>query len=281
MAKITRTWWGETFLDVLQMSMDSGRLGRGRAYAGPNRLLEFAIKGPVIKATIRGNINHYFGVYKEPRYKIDVQLKQFSAKDWDAMIEAITQNAACLSQLLMDEMPTSIENLFAKQNLHLLPQEKQDLISQCSCPDYADPCKHVAGVYYKVASLLDRDPLLLFQLRGMDARKLQKKLASSPLGKALIDQWGDGGDNKQTIEYHPHRYPEPQRHPVKSTSLKAFWQGESALPLVINFTGAAPSSAVLIKKGGDYPAFWQNDQSFIEVMETIYTRIVDKNKASL
>ncbi len=278
MAKITRTWWGETFLNVLQMSMDSGRLGRGRAYAGPNRLLEFAIKGPVIKATIRGNINHYFGVYKEPRYKIDVQLTQFSAKDWDAMIEAITHNAACLSQLLMNEMPTSIENLFAKQNLHLLPQERKDLISQCSCPDYAEPCKHVAGVYYKVASLLDRDPLLLFQLRGMDAKKLQKKLAISPLGKALIDQWGD---NKQTIEYHPHRYPEPQRHPAQLTSLKAFWQGESALPLVTSSTGTAATSAVLIKKGGDFPAFWQNDHSFIEVMEIIYPRIVDKNKASL
>jgi uncharacterized Zn finger protein len=260
------------------MSMDSGRLGRGRAYAGPNRLLEFAIKGPVIKATIRGNINHYFGVYKEPRYKIEVQLKQFSAKDWDAMIEAITHNAACLSQLLMNEMPTSIENVFAKQNLHFLPQERTDLISQCSCPDYADPCKHVAGVYYKVASLLDRDPLLLFQLRGMDAAKLQKKLAASPLGKALIDQWGD---DKQTIEYHPHRYPEPQRQPAQSPNLKAFWQGESALPLVASFTGTAATSAVLIKKGGDYPAFWHNDQSFIEVMEAIYPRIVDNTTGAL
>ena len=96
-------------------------------------------------------------------------------------------------------MPTSIETLFAGQNLHLLPQAKGDLINECSCPDYAEPCKHVAGVYYKVASLLDHDPLLLFHLRGMDAKKLQKKQATSALGKALIDQWGN---KKQSIEYH-------------------------------------------------------------------------------
>lgn len=54
-----------------------------------------------------------------------------------------------------------------------------------------------------------------------------------------------------------------------------------ALPLVSHFSGQPATSAVLIKKGGDYPAFWQRDQSFIEVMEMLYPRIVDKNKASL
>jgi len=278
MAITTRTWWGESFLEVLEISMDSGRLSRGRAYAGPNRLLEFSIINRNITAVQRGNVNHYFGVYKEPRYKVSVQLKAFTAAKWNKIIDDVSHNAAHLSQLLMHEMPATIEDTFAKQGLHLLPQESSDLISQCSCPDYASPCKHVAGVYYKVASLLDRDPFLLFQLRGMDVDKLQQKLAESPLGKALIDQWGD---TEQAVEYHAHRYPAPQSKPLPSNNLKSFWQGKAALPLIENFTGEPATPAVLIKKGGDYPAFWQRDNSFIELMEIIYPRIVDKNKISL
>ena len=140
-------------------------------------------------------------------------------------------------------------------------------------------CKHVAGVYYKVASLLDRDPFLLFQLRGMSADKLQQKLKASPLGKALIDQWGD--NTEQVVEYHSYRYPKPALKPLPLTDLKTFWQGGASLPLVDNFTGKPATAAVLIKKGGDYPAFWHTDNSFIEVMEIIYPRIVDKNKVSL
>ncbi|WGZ95171.1 MAG: SWIM zinc finger family protein [Candidatus Thiothrix putei] len=277
MAKLTRTWWGEKFLNVLAISMDSGRLGRGRAYSGPNRLLTFAINGAVAKATVRGNVNPYFGVYKEPRYQVEVKLKPFSAQDWDKLIDAISQNAACLSQLLLNEMPTAIENVFAQQNLHLLPQRSTDLISQCSCPDYASPCKHVAGVYYKLASLLDRDPLLLFQLRGMDPVRLQEKLAASPLGKALLEQRGEG---KQALEYQTHRYPDPPRQPLAATGLKAFWQGSAPLPLV-NASGKAATPAVLVKKGGDYPAFWERDSSFIGVMEALYITVTDKNRAVL
>ncbi|PID99941.1 MAG: hypothetical protein CSA79_05900 [Thiothrix nivea] len=278
MAKMTRTWWGASFLDVLESIMDSGRLGRGRAYAGPNRLLEFAVKGTTVTAKIRGNKNPYFGVYEEPRYKVKFELKPFSAKKWEKLTEAISHNAAFLSQLLLNEMPTNIESVFAQQQLNLLPRRANDLISQCSCPDYASPCKHVAGVYYKIASLLDRDPFLLFQLRGMDINQLQAQLAASPLGKALLDQWGE---SDQAVEYHTHRYPDVQRQPWASTGLKSFWQGEYPLPLVSHFSGKPATPAVLIKKGGDYPAFWQRDQSFVEVMEVLYSRIVDKHKASL
>ena len=278
MAKIVRTWWGERFLDVLSISMDSGRLKRGRAYSGPGRLLEFDIDGHTVKARIRGNVNPYFGVYKEPRYKVTVKLKRFSAKDWDGITEEISHHAAFLAQLLMNEMPTAIENVFSAKNLHLLPRKRTDLIDTCSCPDYASPCKHVAGVYYKIASLLDRDPLLLFQLRGMKFEKLQNKLAASPLGQALIDQRGDG---EQEVEYHTHRYTDPRRELLAATSLKSFWQGENPLPLVSRADSGAATPAILVKKGGDFPAFWRQDNSFIEVMETIYTRVVDKNKASL
>ncbi|WP_044411671.1 SWIM zinc finger family protein [Thiomicrospira microaerophila] len=281
MAKITRTWWGERFLTVLEDSMDEGRLKRGRAYAGPHRLLSFDIAGSKVSATVLGNANPYFGVYEAPKYKTQVQLAPFSDKQWASLIDAISENAACLSQLMLGEMPNQIEAIFAKQSLQLLPKKPSDLISQCSCPDYASPCKHVAGVYYKMASLLDRNPLLLFQLRGMDVEKLQAKLAQSPLGQALLDQMTD---QKVPVVYQTHRYSAPisRSTPVCSSfemgDLKDFWQGAHPLP-VMDMPVQTQAASVLIKKAGDYPAFWSRDNSFISAMEEAYELIVKKNKA--
>ncbi len=278
MAKMTRTWWGEVFLDVLAMSMDQGRLKRGRSYSGPDRLLEFSIAKGVAKATVRGNINHHFGVYKEPRYNVTVKLRQFSSTDWNRISEMISGNAACLSQLLMNEMPTAIEDAFSESGESLLPRSKSDLVSKCSCPDWASPCKHVAGVYYKIASLLDRDPMLLFELRGLKFPALRKKLAGSPLGQALMDEQADDGG---PFEIPAKRYTDPQGTPAAGIDLKSYWRGDRPLPTADAFDGAPPTPAVLAKKGGDNPAFWHLDQSFIGVMEDVCARVVQKNRSSL
>ena len=278
MARLTRTWWGGKFLDVLHVIMDSGRLNRGRAYSGPRRLLEFDIAGDAVTARVRGNVNPYFGVHREPRYRVEVKLRKFSAKDWNRVVAEIGGNAACLSQLLMNEMPTAIEGVLADGDIHLLPLSRADIISKCSCPDYASPCKHVAGVYYRIASQLDRDPFLLFQLRGLDFTELQRRLKATPLGEALGERFGD---SHPAIEFQSHRYTVPQRRPLPKGSLKSFWQGDGPLPPVEPAGSGDTVPAILIRRGGDFPAFWDRDIPLAEAMEPVYRRIVDGNKASL
>ena len=177
----------------------------------------------------------------------------------------------------MDEMPSAIEDVFVQRALHLLPRESKDLISKCSCPDYASPCKHVAGVYYKIASLLDRDPLLLFQLRSMKFESLHEKLAATPLGKTLVDQQAD---SEIEVEYHACRYTSPGRKACKAPDLKTFWHGTGSVPQVASADDAV-TPAILIKRGGEYPAFWQSDKSFSEVMEAVYSRVVRTNNKTL
>jgi uncharacterized Zn finger protein len=279
MAKMSRTWWGQRFLEALEQRMDRGRLSRGRAYAGPNRLLAFAIDGPIIRATVRGNKNPYFGVYEEPRYKVSIRLKAIPKAKWAAIIAELSGNAAWISRLLMSEMPDNIESVFEQSGVRLLPGGGTDLRSDCSCPDYANPCKHIAGAYYKVASLLDRDPFLLFELRGMDKDSLQQLLAASPLGQALATQLTE--PQAISLEYSSQRYTPPSRVTVDGLGLDAFWRGREALPDPEQQPGFGTTSAALIKRQGDYPAFWDRDNSFVEVMETIYQRVVAKNKDSL
>lgn len=116
-----RTWWGERFLVVLHSCMDTGRLKRGRAYSGPRRMLDFKIAGTNVKARLRGNVNANFGVYKEPRYNATVSLRQISAANWKHITNDLSWNAAFMSQLLLNEMPTDIERIFLARNLRLLP----------------------------------------------------------------------------------------------------------------------------------------------------------------
>jgi len=279
MARISRTWWGERFLEALEQCTDSGRLSRGRSYSRPGRMLSFSIEGAHINARLRGNINPYFGVYKEPRYTVEIQLKAIAAKKWKQILKRLAGNAGWLSRLLMNEMPDDIEDAFRDFGVSLLPASPADLKTACSCPDWANPCKHVAGTYYKVAGLLDQDPFLLFELRGITRKKLRKQLASTPLGKALVAEMEEGLDAKP--EPVASRFPAPARMALEGEiGLRDFWQGKSIPELPPTAKGPGVP-ALLIKKQGDYPPFWPGDNSFIEAMEAIYEQVRIKNKKSL
>ena len=86
----------------------------------------------------------------------------------------ISGNALWLSKLMLNEIPVNIEDAFEDE--HLLPASYRNIKASCSCPDYSDPCKHIAGVYYRIANILDSNPMLLFQLRGLAPAKLHKEL---------------------------------------------------------------------------------------------------------
>jgi uncharacterized Zn finger protein len=101
------------------------------------------------------------------------------------VIALIASKASFISRLLLNEIPDNIEEEFALLGLNLLPRSRKDFDISCSCPDWGNPCKHIAGVYYLVAAELDRDPFLLFELRGLSRQDLHSELVKSPLGQAL------------------------------------------------------------------------------------------------
>ena len=70
MAQFSRTWWGQRFIQALEEFSDEARLGRGRGYARNGKVKEHEITNGKITAKVRGSVNPYFGVYKEPLYKI-------------------------------------------------------------------------------------------------------------------------------------------------------------------------------------------------------------------
>jgi uncharacterized Zn finger protein len=279
MAQFTRSWWGKRFIEALESFTDPGRLGRGRSYARGGKVLNFHIDKNHITAQVKGSINPYFGVYKEPTYNISIELKAISEKDWERAIAHLSTNASIISRLLMDEVPETIEQSFSQFGLHLLPHDRKDFKTDCSCPDYSNPCKHIAGVYYQVATQLDHDPFLLFELRGLTRSKLQTQLKQSPLGQVLAAEL-----NPQLPEVEPASslYTLLEQQSIKELpSVREFWLGQKRLPQTIEPATPASVSAILIKKQGDYPPFWNKDQSFVATMEELYDRVRSKNQSLL
>ena len=275
MAQFSRTWWGQRFIAALEKIMDSGRLSRGRSYARNGKVKSFEIDDGLIEAQVRGSINPYFGVYKEPLYITTIEFKSISAANWSAAIAYVASKASLISRLMLNEMPDNIEDAFAKLDLYLLPHRQDDFKTACSCPDWSNPCKHIAGVYYLLAAQLDQDPFLLFELRGLPRESLHKELAKSPLGKALSAELTlETSAPEPALTY----YTRPTLQPsVTVTSLKDFWHGAKRLPQVVETASQASVPAILVKKQGDFPPFWPKESSFIETMEELYGRIRNKN----
>lgn len=139
MSTFSRTWWGQKFIESLESFTDSGRLSRGRSYARGNKVKSFEIKDGIVKAEVRGSVNPYFGVYKEPLYITVVEIQPISAAKWAAAIALIASKASYISKLLLNEMPDTIEDAFLTLGLNLLPRKRSEFKTSCSCPDYGDP----------------------------------------------------------------------------------------------------------------------------------------------
>lgn len=275
-SKFSRTWWGQKFIVALEKSSDAGRLSRGRSYANNGKITRFEIKDGVVDARVRGSINPYFGVHKEPLYTTTIEFHPISAAKWSAAIALIASKASLISRLLLNEIPDNIEQSFSSLGLNFLPSSKKDFKATCSCPDWGDPCKHIAGVYYKVAAELDRDPFLLFELRGLSRQALLKELAKSPLGQALSAELQTQARSPVPVASY---YTRPTTVPVEPVAtLRDFWQGTRRLPQTLEPVAPTLVSAIPIKKQGDFPAFWPRDNSFIDAAETFYDQVRAKGQ---
>jgi uncharacterized Zn finger protein len=276
MSKFSRTWWGQKFIAALEEISDDGRLSRGRAYANNGKVTTFGIKDGIVNAQVRGSVNPYFGVYKEPLYTTTIEFQPISAAKWAAAIALIASRASLISRLLLNEIPDNIEASFQTLGLHLLPHSNKDFSTHCSCPDWGNPCKHIAGVYYLVAAELDRDPFLLFELRGLSRENLLKELAKSPLGQALSAELQLAKHAPQvTASYHTR----PQTLPAESIAgLRDFWHGSKRLPQTMDALPETLVAGIPIRKQGDFPPFWRRDNSFLEAMETLYNQVRAKGQ---
>lgn len=161
---LARTWWGKAWNENLERYADyENRIGRGRSYVRHGAVLDLQIREGEIAALVQGS--------RAKPYEITITIKKLSKDAWKCVTSSCEGKIDSLAELLEGEFPKSMADAFMRQGTGLFPAPKEIKL-QCSCPDWAEMCKHVAASLYGVGARLDEDPALFFTLRGVDTNEL-------------------------------------------------------------------------------------------------------------
>lgn len=162
------TWWGEKWLNSLTQIDYENRIPRGAAYARKEMVKELTIMGNQIKAKVAGS--------RPLPYSITINVPPFTPEQTREFVNKIIQYPVLISRLLNRELDPSLLDLATLAGLNIFPHSWKDLQMECSCPDWAVPCKHLAAVIYTVSQEIDNNPFLVFSMHNLDlAEELKKR----------------------------------------------------------------------------------------------------------
>ena len=159
-----RTWWARRWLEVLERMGLGARLGRGKHYAVSGQVTGMRLEGPHVEAQV-------VGTRPDPyRVTIDFRVPEGAARE--AIVSRIKGEPMIAARLIADDMSTEVEQAFRDCGLDFFPGGKlapgvYDMTTACSCPDYANPCKHVSAVLLILGEEIARRPMTLLELRGI------------------------------------------------------------------------------------------------------------------
>jgi len=233
---IGETWWSRRWIEVLESFNMGARLYRGRSYARQGQVISIDVQAGLATARVQGS--------RSKPYDVRIQLKPIPEKDWKKVTEAMASQAIFAAKLLSGEMPQNIEEAFTGVKISLFPTSRKQLETDCSCPDWANPCKHIAAVYYLLAERFDEDPFLIFKLRGRTKDVIIKELREKR-AKRLPRESTHSSDREG--------FPPGEPTLPLEECLKGFWQAGEALNSFTVQIATPPVEATILKRLGDSP----------------------------
>lgn len=246
-----RSWWARRWIGVLESFHIDSRLSRGRNYARRGQVVSIEIARGRVSALVQGS--------RPKPYKVSIGVKPIPVAAWQRAAAAMAAEAAFSAKLLNGQMPEDIEKAFASATLSLFPESLAALQTECSCPDWSNPCKHIAAVYYLLGEEFDRDPFLIFRMRGMEREELLQAL-----GKAAVSKPGRKRSTRAAEQ--PGREPLPAAASLPEDPAE-FWGADEGF--AFPEAGESPLSPPLLGRLGTFP-FWRGTETFHAAMEWIY-----------
>ncbi len=247
------SWWAKRWIAVLESFNIGARLGRGKTYARSGQVISIDIEKGLVKARVQGS--------RTKPYEIVIKVKPLSQENWKKLGKALASQVIFVAKLLSGEMPKDIEQVFSETGLSLFPAKRGDLVTECSCPDWSNPCKHIAAVYYLLGEEFDRDPFLIFKLRGMEKEELLDALGQTDKAGRKEKPEGAGAPPGEGEAL-------PPAEPIRSDS-EAFWKGGELPDDLLGEVRIPPMEAALMKRLGKFP-FWRGDRLLHEYLEPVY-----------
>jgi uncharacterized Zn finger protein len=175
---VANTFWGKAWCKHLESYSDySNRLPRGRTYVRNGSVIDLKVKEGEITALVSGS----------SIYKVKIAITKVVTDKWNKIVKECSGKIDSLIELLQGKFSTAVMQIITDPNKGLFPHPKEIKLS-CSCPDWADMCKHVAAVLYGVGARLDTKPEELFMLRQADHVELIAKAGASSLTQATANQ---------------------------------------------------------------------------------------------
>ena len=161
---IARTWWGKAWNKNLESYADySNRIGRGRSYVRHGAVLDLQVHSGKVDSLVQGSGSR--------PYSVAIRIKAMDKKTWAGIKSASEGKLDSLQELLAGKFPKALGEIFTIQGKGLFPSPKE-IDFDCSCPDWASMCKHVAATLYGIGARLDQDPELFFKLRQVKMKDL-------------------------------------------------------------------------------------------------------------
>ena len=159
-----RSWWAKEWTHRLEAMGLHGRFGRGRNYAASGQVVALEIAGPHVAAKVQGT--------RPDPYAVTVDFRVPEGGERSRIVAALKSEPMLVARLLADDLPTEVGEIFSQEGYDLFPGGKlgpgrYDATTACTCPDYANPCKHTAAVLLLLGEEGARRPLTLLELRGI------------------------------------------------------------------------------------------------------------------
>ncbi|HZU86461.1 MAG TPA: SWIM zinc finger family protein [Anaerolineaceae bacterium] len=166
--EFAKNWWARKWLLAMERLVPAARLQRGRHYARIGQVISMQETKDGISARVQGS--------RPLPYKVNISVSHLDEETWQKALDAMAGRAIFTAKLLAGEMPENIEEAFSIAGASLFPARHGDLQTKCSCPDWANPCKHIAATHYILGDRFDEDPFLLFRLRGRSQEEVLEGL---------------------------------------------------------------------------------------------------------
>src|SRR4051812_47691635 len=201
---LASTWWARRWLATLDGFGWGGRLSRGRSFARGGRVLDMEVSPGLVRARVQDT---------SPRpFRVEMAVQPFPDAVWDRVIGALARQAIYTAKLLAGELPAEVVQLCDSAEAPLFPSHPDDIVMRCSCPEWAVPCKHVAAVHYALAAELDRDPFLLFRMRGRTREELTaalrtRRVSFGSAGAAKVAALSEAAATEEAVVDRPEELP--------------------------------------------------------------------------
>ncbi len=241
-----KNWWAKQWIEALESFHDEARLGRGRSYARKGQVVSIEINKGRIHAKVQGS-------RKKP-YNVAIEVDMLSGPVWQEVVQILSNQAVFAAKLLANEMPHDIQTVFDDVGISLLPTSHDQLWTDCSCPDWSNPCKHVAAVYYLIGEEFDRDPFLIFRVRGIEREVFLHLLETSTNLLQLTPKKQKQGNDPLTAD------------------LSTFWKGEKlSEDFNVGHLVIPEEPGILLRSLGKFP-FWRGKDSLENILQPFYLK---------